>query len=169
VEAEDSLHAEIATLRAAALPDYHKIAAKKAEVESVQLRITALREAAQKLEATIGAIEARAHSEPIHILALLQAVVCERMEAAVDRRRAATAELAEMEDEIEAYARANDQLVLEYENRFGSRAPGMTLLAPQLQRLREQEHKTHRNLIHGQVPARILDRAREIRADIERA
>lgn len=98
-------------LRDSPTPNFSDVAAKEAEVRTLERRVEALRRAVGVKEAELGSVEARVQQESTPLLVLQHRVLVEgAFEAAIDRATAAERELAAAELECEAVAIAIDEI-----------------------------------------------------------
>jgi|GEM_PF-5986041 len=158
---------EIERLRNAAAPDYSLVAAQEAKLRAISARLSVLRGREQKLRQDIAAVEGKV--APAHVeLALQHAVLSERLEASVLRKREAESRFAAAVDEVEAHVLACDLIADEY-----GRHPGAAPIARYLGELRaarQAEANRLRNDALREVPrSHIQARAAEIRKEIEQA
>jgi predicted nucleic acid-binding Zn-ribbon protein len=139
------------------------------ELERLTLRVTALENAVKGKTDEIRAIEARAPTEPVPLDALKHAVLIERMGEACERRANAVRAMQGLEDEVDAFARAADELLIRYQNKHGAPLSGMAFQTSQLvlTRLREAEISSRRHMIQGLLPQHLKARIAEILREVE--
>ncbi len=162
--------AELADLQRAPSPNYPAIAAKEAQVRTLDVRVTDLEAAAKEVEARRNELGERLRKLNEPHLPLMHAVTCEQMEAVIEQRNEALRNLNRLEEEIDAYARAADQISRDHAIQYPNSGHSMPVnLAGELENLRalERERAVRRGWVNGQLPQRVVTRIAEILREIE--